>query len=116
MLCSLLQPYAVYFRQHRKAYATSAWVLREYALAVKDEEGRNWDIVVKSWDDETGNRRVYRLTQISFFIRSNCLREGDVLGLCRNEAGDLLIAANTPELREATLRPLQGIARQHPCS
>ena len=55
--------------------------LRSYTLAVKDYEGRNWEFVVKAWDNKTDNRRVYRLTQTSAFLRCKCLREGDVIGV-----------------------------------
>ena len=89
-------------------------MLRAYTLAVKDYEGRNWEFVVKSWANGTEHRRVYVLEQTSLFLRSNCLREGDVIGVCCNEAGGLLIAANTPELREATLRPTYGVAVVRP--
>ena len=78
---------------------------RAYTLAVKDLDNRPWEFVVKSWANGSEQRRVYVLEQASMFLRVNHLREGDIIGICCDEAGNLQVAANTPALSEAIARP-----------
>lgn len=52
---------------------------------------------------------MYVLEQASLFLRSNHLREGDVMGICCDALGNFQVAANTPELTEAVLRPNFGM-------
>ena len=82
---------------------------RAYTLAVKDLDERPWEFVVKSWANGSEQRRVYVLEQASMFLRVNQLHEGDVIGICCDEAGNLQVAANTPALAEAIARPNYGL-------
>ena len=38
---------------------------------------------------------------------------GDAVGICTNEEGDLVVEANTPRVRQATVRPTYGAAAVH---
>lgn len=60
---------------------------------------------MKSWANGSEQRRVYVLEQASMFLRVNHLREGDIIGICCDNAGNLQVAANTPALSEAIARP-----------
>ena len=43
-------------------------------MPVKDEAGRKWEFVIKSWANGTENRRVYVLEQTSEYLKvSPCL-------------------------------------------
>ena len=82
---------------------------RAYTLAVTDLNEKPWQFVVKSWANGSEARRVYVLEQALLFLRTNQLREGDVVGICCDEQGNFQVAANTPELTEAVLRPSFGM-------
>ena len=87
---------------------------RAYTLAVRDMDDRPWEFVVKSWANGSEQRRVYVLEQASLFLRSNHLHEGDIIGICCDEAGNLRVAANTQQLQEAVARPTYGITFAKP--
>lgn len=87
------------------SHLNSTYLDRAYTLAVKDLDDRPWEFVVKSWANGSEQRRVYVLEQASMFLRVNRLHEGDVIGICCDEAGNLQVAANTPALAEALARP-----------
>ena len=38
---------------------------------------------------------------------------GDAVGICTNEEGDLVVEANTPRVRQATVRPTYGATAVH---
>ena len=38
---------------------------------------------------------------------------GDAVGICTNEDGDLVVEANTPHVRQATVRPTYGATAVH---
>lgn len=78
---------------------------RAYTLAVRDLEGKPWEFVVKSWANGSEQRRVYVLEQAGGFLRSNRLQEGDVVGICCDESGNLVVAANTEALQQAAAQP-----------
>jgi len=40
----------------------------------------------------------------------NRLGVGDAVGICTNEDGDLVVASNSEEVRQATVRPTYGAA------
>ena len=42
---------------------------RSYSLPVKDQGGRKWEFVIKSWANGTENRRVYVLEQTGEFLK-----------------------------------------------
>ena len=48
------------------------------------------------------------------FLRVNHLHEGDVIGICCDEAGNLQVAANTAALAEAIARPNYGLTFARP--
>lgn len=83
---------------------------------MKDLDDQPWEFVVKSWANGSEQRRVYVLEQASMFLRVNHLREGDIIGICCDTAGNLQVAANTPALSEAIARPNYGLnfARPNP--
>ncbi|KAL0034314.1 hypothetical protein WJX77_008756 [Trebouxia sp. C0004] len=83
---------------------------RSYSLPVKDRGGRTWEFVIKSWANGTENRRVYVLEQTGEYLKVNRLGVGDAVGICTNEDGDLVVASNSEEVRQATVRPTYGAA------
>ena len=58
---------------------------------MKDREGRLWEFVVKSWANGTEHRRVYVLEHVAEFIACKRLHEGDVIGICADAHGALMI-------------------------
>ena len=50
-----------------------------------------WEFVVKSWANGTEHRRVYVLEHAAEFIACKRLREGDVVGICADAHGALVI-------------------------
>ncbi len=64
---------------------------RSYGLPVRDREGRVWEFVVKSWANGTEHRRVYVLEHAAEYIASKRLREGDVVGICADAQGALVV-------------------------
>lgn len=38
---------------------------------------------------------------------------GDAVGICTNEEGELVVECNSPEVRQATVRPTYGAAVVH---
>ncbi|KAL0049880.1 hypothetical protein WJX82_011620 [Trebouxia sp. C0006] len=83
---------------------------RSYSLPVKDRGGRTWEFVIKSWANGTENRRVYVLEQTGEYLKVNRLGVGDAVGICTNKDGDLVVASNSEEVRQATVRPTYGAA------
>ncbi|KAL0032345.1 hypothetical protein WJX79_006173 [Trebouxia sp. C0005] len=83
---------------------------RSYSLPVKDRDGRTWEFVIKSWANGTENRRVYVLEQTGEYLKVNRLGVGDAVGICTDEDGDLVVASNSEEVRQATVRPTYGAA------
>lgn len=43
-------------------------------------------------------------------MQVNRLGVGDAVGICTNEDGDLVVASNSEEVRQATVRPTYGAA------
>ncbi len=43
-------------------------------------------------------------------LQVNRLGVGDAVGICTNEDGDLVVASNSEEVRQATVRPTYGAA------
>lgn len=43
-------------------------------------------------------------------MQVNRLGVGDAVGICTNEEGDLVVDSNSPEVRQATVRPTYGAA------
>ncbi len=58
---------------------------------MRDRDGHLWEFVVKSWANGTEHRRVYVLEHVAEFIASKRLREGDVVGICANTQGALVV-------------------------
>ena len=44
------------------------------------------------------------------WMQVNRLGVGDAVGICTNEEGDLVVDCNSPEVRQATVRPTYGAA------
>ena len=78
---------------------------RSYGLPVRDQEGRAWDFVVKSWANGTEHRRVYVLEHALEFINARRLREGDAIGICADAQGALVVEVpcltQTPDVPQA---------------
>ncbi|KAI3428154.1 hypothetical protein D9Q98_006538 [Chlorella vulgaris] len=88
---------------------------RHYALAVKDCAGRRYQFMIKSWANGTEHRRVFVLEQAGEFLRSHGVGVGDAVGICSDENGELVVEANTAEVRQATVSPKYGaLALQAP--
>ncbi|KAL4443641.1 hypothetical protein ABPG75_011378 [Micractinium tetrahymenae] len=81
---------------------------RHYALAVKDCNGRRYEFMIKSWANGTEHRRVFVLEQVADFLRSHGIGVGDAVGICTDESGELVVEANTEEVRQATVSPKYG--------
>lgn len=81
---------------------------RHYALAVRDNMGRQYEFVIKSWANGTEHRRVFVLEQASDFLRAHGVGMGDTVGICTDEYGDLIVEANTEAVRQATICPRYG--------
>ncbi|PSC70511.1 B3 domain-containing transcription factor LEC2 isoform B [Micractinium conductrix] len=81
---------------------------RHYALAVRDSEGRRYEFMIKSWANGTEHRRVFVLEQAGEFLRSHGMGVGDAVGICSDENGELVVEANTEEVRQATVSPKYG--------
>ncbi|KAL4447259.1 hypothetical protein ABPG77_007292 [Micractinium sp. CCAP 211/92] len=81
---------------------------RHYALAVKDCNGRRYEFMIKSWANGTEHRRVFVLEQAAEFLRSHGIGVGDAVGICTDENGELVVEANTEEVRQATVSPKYG--------
>ena len=81
---------------------------RHYALAVRDNVGRRYEFVIKSWANGTEHRRVFVLEQASDFMRAHGIGMGDTVGICSDEYGDLVVEANTEAVRQATICPRYG--------
>ena len=74
---------------------------------MRDREGRLWEFVVKSWANGTEHRRVYVLEHAAEYIASKRLREGDVVGICADVQGALVVEVG----RHSMLRRLTDICR-----
>lgn len=81
---------------------------RHYALAVRDSTGRRYEFVIKSWANGTEHRRVFVLEQASEFLRAHNVGVGDTVGICTDEYGELVVEANTEEVKYATVCPRYG--------
>ncbi|KAL3157100.1 hypothetical protein ABBQ38_001346 [Trebouxia sp. C0009 RCD-2024] len=77
-------------------------------VTATDRTGRKWEFVIKSWANGTENRRVYVLEQTGEFLKVHRLGVGDAVGICTNDQGDLVVEANSGEVRQATVRPTYG--------
>lgn len=83
---------------------------RHYALTVRDTKGRQYEFVIKSWANGTEHRRVFVLEQAADFLRLHGVGVGDVVGICTDEHGELVVEANTPAVRQAVVSPRYGAA------
>lgn len=63
---------------------------------MRDLEDRPWEFVVKSWANGSEQRRVYVLEQAALFLRCNQLHEGDIIGICCDEEGNLQVSVLHP--------------------
>ncbi|EFN57994.1 hypothetical protein CHLNCDRAFT_142158 [Chlorella variabilis] len=81
---------------------------RHYALAVKDCYGRQYEFMIKSWANGTEHRRVFVLEQAGAFLKAHGVGVGDAVGICSDENGDLVVEANSEEVRQATVTPKYG--------
>lgn len=80
---------------------------RAYSFGVRDRAGREWEFVIKSWANGTEQRRVYVLEQAGDWLKAEGLGVGDAVGICV-DSGALVVEANTPAVRSATVRPTYG--------
>jgi hypothetical protein len=87
--------------------ANLPWIVGvpNYQLAVFDTEDREWKFIVKSWSNGENPKPVYVVEQISEYMRIHRLGPGDAVGIVGDSKGRLVIMANTPEIRDAALRP-----------
>ena len=74
-----------------------------------------WEFVVKSWANGTEHRRVYVLEHAAEFIACKRLREGDVVGICADAHGALVIEVRAPSCAETPCRsvPLNSLSMDH---
>eukprot|EP00887_Chlorella_sp_A99_P001968 scaffold18.g1968.t1 len=78
---------------------------RHYSLSARDARGRPHALTIKSWANGTEHRRVYVLEGAIDFLRSHGVGVGDAVGICSDERGQLVIEANSDEVRQATVSP-----------
>jgi hypothetical protein len=81
---------------------------RHYSLSVSDTRGRRYEFIIKSWANGTEHRRVFVLEQAAEFLRDHGVSVGDVIGICSDAAGGLVVEANTDAVREAIVSPRYG--------
>jgi len=80
---------------------------RHYTLPVRCPlSGIKHNFVIKSWANGTEHRRVFVLEGAATYLRSIGAGVGDAIGICTDSlSGELVVEANTPEVRQATLSP-----------
>ena len=67
----------------RDTILTMSLRCRSYSLPVKDQGGRKWEFVIKSWANGTENRRVYVLEQTGEFLKvPTCVPQPALCLLC----------------------------------
>ena len=83
---------------------------RHYTLPVRCPlSGIKHNFVIKSWANGTEHRRVFVLEGAATYLRSIGAGVGDAIGICTDSlSGELVVEANTPEVRQATLSPKYG--------
>lgn len=82
---------------------------RHYSLAVRCPlTGTRHEFVIKSWANGTEHRRVFVLEGAGEYLRSVGASVGDVVGICSDEEGELLVETNSAEVRLATQSPKYG--------
>lgn len=81
---------------------------RHYSLTVSDTRGRRYEFIIKSWANGTEHRRVFVLEQAAEFLRNHGVSVGDVIGICSDAAGGLVVEANTDAVKEAIVSPRYG--------
>lgn len=81
---------------------------RHYSLSVSDTRGRRYEFIIKSWANGTEHRRVFVLEQAAEFLKDHGVSVGDVIGICSDAAGGLVVEANTDAVREAIVSPRYG--------
>lgn len=64
--------------------------------------------MIKSWANGTEHRRVFVLEQASEFLRTHNVGVGDTVGICTDEYGELVVEANTEDVKYATVCPRYG--------
>lgn len=85
---------------------------RHYTLPVRCPlSGIKHNFVIKSWANGTEHRRVFVLEGAATYLRSIGAGVGDAIGICTDSlSGELVVEANTAEVRQATLSPKYGLS------